>query len=231
MLKKWLYVSAVLACVGLQSLQARNIFLTPGDPANTGVGEFTSDPLSYVTTIAGPAGPKQVIAGPAGKYYVLGSVSTEGVALLEGTFPNLQTTKRLATAGTPVAFAITGDARRLVVIGSGVQVIDTANDTVLSEFNGFECRHESDRSCSELGQQTGLRVEQGQPATLCYQPRDCDRRRGCGNRRTVDIGFRWSERPCLCQRSECCIRNRSPDRAAARFDLAERAARTDLLYS
>ena len=112
MLKKWLYVSAVLACVGLQSLQARNIFLTPGDPANTGVGEFTSDPLSYVTTIAGPAGAKQVIAGPASKYYVLGSVSTEGVAVLEGTFPNLQTTKRLATIGTPVAFAITGDARR-----------------------------------------------------------------------------------------------------------------------
>ena len=91
MLKKWLYVSAVLACVGLQSLQARNIFLTPGDPANTGVGEFTSDPLSFVTTIAGPAGPKQVIAGPGGKYYVLGSVSTEGVAVLEGTFPSLQT--------------------------------------------------------------------------------------------------------------------------------------------
>lgn len=131
MLKKWVYLSAVLACVGLQSLHARNIFLTPVDPANTGVGAFTSDPLSFAVTIAGPAGAKQVIAGPTGKYYVLGSVSTEGVAVLEGTFPNLQTTKRLATIGTPVAFALTGDARRLVVIGSGVQVIDTATDTVL----------------------------------------------------------------------------------------------------
>ena len=118
MLKKWLYVSAVLACLGLQSLQARNLFLTPGDPANTGVGTFTSDPLSYAGTIVGPAGGKQVIAGPAGKYYVLGSVSTEGVAVLEGTFPGLHVTKRLATVGVPVAFAITGDARRLA--GSAV---------------------------------------------------------------------------------------------------------------
>lgn len=136
MFKKCFCVSAILACIGLSSLSARNIFLTPGDPANTGVALFTSDPLSFAGTAAGPAGGRQVVAAP-GKYYVLGSVSTDGIAVLQGTFPNLTVSRRLPTTGTPVAFALSPDARRLVVIGGGVQVIDTANDTVLASSSAL----------------------------------------------------------------------------------------------
>ena len=90
------------------------------------------DPLNFAGSIPAAAGSKQVIAGPGGKYYVLGSVASEGVAVLQGVFPSLQLSKRLATPAAPVAFAISPDGRRLVVIGGGVQVIDTATDTVLA---------------------------------------------------------------------------------------------------
>ena len=73
-----------------------------------------------------------MIAGPAGKYYVLGSVSTEGVAVFSREpFQACRSQNDSLQVGVPVAFAITGDARRLVVIGSGVQVIDTATDALL----------------------------------------------------------------------------------------------------
>ena len=139
MFKKWSCVPALLACMTLPVASARNIFVTSdGDPSNSTVTGYTTEPLSFAGTFAATAGATQVIPGPSGKYYVIGRVATEGVAVLEGTFPNLQVTKRLSLTVAPTAAAITPDGRRLIVVGAGgVQVIDTATDSVLAGSSGL----------------------------------------------------------------------------------------------
>jgi uncharacterized protein (TIGR03437 family) len=115
-----------------QSLSARNIFVTSGDPASSSLSVFTTDPLLSAGNITAPIGATQVFAGPGGKYYVIGRTASEGVGVLTGTFPTLQLTTRLAFPAAPTAAALSPDGRRLIVIyPGGAQVIDTTSDTVL----------------------------------------------------------------------------------------------------
>lgn len=131
MSKKWSCISTLVACALLPGLEARNIFVTSGgDPASTSYSLFSTEPFSFAGTSTGLSGGTQVFAGPGGKYYMIGRVASEGVAVLQGTFPTFQMTK-LAVSGNPVAAALSPDGRRLVVVGTGVQVIDTATDTIL----------------------------------------------------------------------------------------------------
>ena len=51
MFKKWSCISALLACMITQSLSARNIFVTSGDPASSTVSLFSTEPLSFAGTI------------------------------------------------------------------------------------------------------------------------------------------------------------------------------------
>ena len=133
MLKKRSSIAALLACITLHSVSARNIFVTPGgDPANSSISAFTTDPLSFAGTFASAAGGTQVFAGPGGKYYVIGRVASEGVVVMQGTLQTLQVIKRISTPGIPAGAAISPDGRRLVVVGSGVVVIDTSTDTPIS---------------------------------------------------------------------------------------------------
>ena len=138
MFKKWSCISALLACMITQSLSARNIFVTSGDPASSTVSLFSTEPLSFAGTIPAPIGATQVLAGLGGKYYVIGRTPSEGVGVLQGTFPNLQISKRLALPGVPTAAALSPDGRRLVVIfPGGVQVIDTATDIAIPASAGL----------------------------------------------------------------------------------------------
>jgi uncharacterized protein (TIGR03437 family) len=134
MYKKWSCIPALMACMTLPAVHARNIFVTSGgDPAISTVSTFSTDPLSFAGTFAAIAGAAQVLPGPGGKYFVIGRVASEGIGVLQGTFPNLQVTKRLALTVAPTAAAISPDGRRLIVVGSGgVQVIDTTSDNVLA---------------------------------------------------------------------------------------------------
>lgn len=133
MLKKRSCIAALLACIALHSVSARNIFVTPGgDPANSSISAFTNDPLSFAGTYLSAAGGTQVLAGPSNKYYVIGRVASDGVVVMQGTPQALQLVKRISTPGIPTGAAISPDGRRLVVVGSGVVVIDTATDTPIS---------------------------------------------------------------------------------------------------
>ena len=102
MFKTWSCISALLACMVIQSvsfgqsLSTRNIFVTPGDPASSSASLYTTEPLSFAGTITVPAGSTQILAGPAGKYYAIGRTPGEAVGVLTGIFPNLQVSKRLA---------------------------------------------------------------------------------------------------------------------------------------
>ena len=127
MLKKW-SIPALLACMTLQSLSARNIFVTSADLASSAVSTFSVEPLSFAGTFNGPAGASQVLAGPGAKYYIIARQATEGIAVAQGNFPNLQISKRLLTPGVPVGAAISPDGRRLVVVGAGITILDTATD-------------------------------------------------------------------------------------------------------
>lgn len=133
MVKRWSCVPALLACLSLPAAHARNLFVTPaGDPAVSSISLYSTDPLAQAGTLTANAGGIQVLAGLDGKYFVIGRVASEGVAVLQGTFPNLQVSKRIALSVTPNAAALSPDGRRLIVVGSGgVQVIDTSSETVL----------------------------------------------------------------------------------------------------
>jgi uncharacterized protein (TIGR03437 family) len=134
MFKKWSQITALLLCIAVPGASARNLFVTSPDGTGSNlIGAFTGEPLLFAANIPGPAGATQVIAGPAGKHYVLGRTAADGVSIFQGTFPALQLARRIALPEAPNALALSPDARRLVVVyPNGIQIYDTATDTLLT---------------------------------------------------------------------------------------------------
>ena len=138
MLKKWSCVSALAAMLCVQSLNARNIFVTSTDAANATVSLFTAEPLLFAGTVPASVGATQVIAGPEGKFYAIGTTAADAVIVLQGTFPALQIAKRIPLPGVPSYAVLSPDGRRLVVTHpGGVQIIDTASDNALTGTTGL----------------------------------------------------------------------------------------------
>lgn len=131
--RKWLCVLAAAAFLSTQTAVARNIFLTSGDFTNPLVSTFSSDPLSFGTSIGSVGGAFTVLpSGSASKYYAITRSATDTVVALEGRFPNLSVTRRVSLNAEATGAAVSPDGRRLVVITtSGVAVIDTGTDQVV----------------------------------------------------------------------------------------------------
>ncbi|HYO80189.1 MAG TPA: Ig-like domain-containing protein [Bryobacteraceae bacterium] len=130
------FAAAVLCLIG-QSLYAQNVFLIPTDTTSTNIATLTANPLQWVTNVSGAPGVIRIIgsASPT-KHYALTN-TPDTVLVLEGAFPRPTVTKRLNLAGTATTGTLSGDGRRLIVVGpTGVGVVDTATDTSLSLMVG-----------------------------------------------------------------------------------------------
>jgi uncharacterized protein (TIGR03437 family) len=81
-----------------------------------------------VIDATGPTGSSQLIAKPDGsKFYVLGSA---GIQSVDPSFTAFRTINGIA--GTPTSMAISPDGRYLYVGATGLFILDTATDTVLT---------------------------------------------------------------------------------------------------
>ena len=139
--RKWLCIPAALLCLLAQPSAARNIFVTPGDAASSGVSTFTVDPFSFVRTFEAGSGAFAVIGtSDPNKHYILTRNSADSLLVTEGRFPvNIAVTRRLTVGGTPAAAALTADGRYLAVVGNpGIAILDTTTDQVISLMGNID---------------------------------------------------------------------------------------------
>jgi adhesin/invasin len=138
--RKWLCIPTALVCLLAQQAAARNIFVTPGDSAGSGISTFTVDPFSFGATVGPISGAFTVIgSASATKHYAISRSTTDTITVLEGRFPLLTVGSRLSVGGTPVAAVLTANGRHLVVAGSpGVAIIDTETDRVTTLMGNID---------------------------------------------------------------------------------------------
>lgn len=90
---------------------------------------YDSNPFSPAVDKSGPLSATQVIAKPDGtKFYFIGS-GTGGVQSIDGTFDTFQSVNGIL--GNPTAAAISPDGKYLLVGGSDLYIVNTANDTII----------------------------------------------------------------------------------------------------
>ncbi|HUS06335.1 MAG TPA: Ig-like domain-containing protein [Bryobacteraceae bacterium] len=137
MLKKLFCASALIAVALLTPAHARNVFVTAGDSGGSTLSTYTTDPFSFVGSIAAAPNSFLVLAAPSGtKYYVVGRSASDTVVVLEGNFTALQVTKRLSLGSAATAAAMTPDGRRLVVVtANNTAIIDTTTDTQIGTID------------------------------------------------------------------------------------------------
>lgn len=140
MLRKSLCIPAALLFFASQAAVARNVFLTSSDQTNTAVNTYNIDPLSFGASVGVIPGAFTVLPSPNPlKFYVISRSASDSVALLEGRFPSLTVSRRLATGGAANAAKLTPDGRRIVLAGTnGVAIVDTSNDTLLIQMGNLD---------------------------------------------------------------------------------------------
>jgi uncharacterized protein (TIGR03437 family) len=131
MFGKWAYIPALLVLC-FMPLDARDVFVTPGDSSSNSIGVFRADPLTSVGSIPGPAGAFQVLRASATKFYVISRATVDTVTVYDGTLPAVTQTKRFNLTEPATAAAVSPDGRRVVVVAGSVYVYDTTTDTNLT---------------------------------------------------------------------------------------------------
>ncbi len=108
-------------------MHGRNVLVLPNGAARQPVAVFKGDSLTAAGTFVASSSAFTAFSNPAGaKYYVVGREATETLVVVDGTFSNRL--KSFDVAGGARAAAITPDGRRILILGSGLHIFDTAED-------------------------------------------------------------------------------------------------------
>ncbi len=121
----------LLLCVASAFAQP-NLFLLPNASSQTpAITQIRIDPFSLIATFPAQPGASFFFVNADGtKYYSVARAATDTVLVLSAATPS--TVLKRHNLSSAEAAAITPDRRRLLVVASGLHIIDTATDNILS---------------------------------------------------------------------------------------------------
>jgi uncharacterized protein (TIGR03437 family) len=123
---------ALLLCLfaSTTASEARNVFVLPGASSTTSA-VFAGDPFAATGSIAAAPSTFQVLAHPAGtKYYAVSKSAVDTVLVYDASLTTIL--RRISIPTSVTTAALSPDGRRLVLVGTGVSIVDTTADLLLN---------------------------------------------------------------------------------------------------